>query len=224
MLVEKGADVNAQGGVYRNALYALNNTLVKSLSISPTSSVWHPVGQQPFVAPRPLRWLGLQGAGDSEASPYEVAERRVADVRNEELAGDDGGEEEFPVEEICGDRKLDDGGLELLVRWKSGEETWEPYENVAETKALAPWELLGDLDPRNAERRGSPVQRWLSLPLLVPSELEEKQRDHYRGVRTVVVLLWMITNFALCAVMLSSAGVEKIVPGEPGQSEAEIKA
>jgi hypothetical protein len=40
------------------------------------------------------------------------------------------------VEEICGDRKLDDGGVELLVRWKGGEETWEPYENVA---ALMVW-------------------------------------------------------------------------------------
>jgi hypothetical protein len=52
------------------------------------------------------------------------------------VVGDDGGEEEFPVEEICGDRGLDDGGLELLVKWKVGEETWEPYENVAQTEAL----------------------------------------------------------------------------------------
>ena len=50
--------------------------------------------------------------------------------------GDDGGEEEFPVEEICGDRRLDDGGVELLVKCKGGEETWEPYENVAETEAM----------------------------------------------------------------------------------------
>ena len=39
------------------------------------------------------------------------------------VVGDDGGEEEFPVEEICGERGLDDGGLELLVKWKGGEET-----------------------------------------------------------------------------------------------------
>lgn len=26
------------------------------------------------------------------------------------------------------DRRLDDGGLELLVQWQGGEETWEPYE------------------------------------------------------------------------------------------------
>jgi hypothetical protein len=39
------------------------------------------------------------------------------------------GEEEWPVEEICGDRMLDDGSVELLVKWKGGEKTWEPYEN-----------------------------------------------------------------------------------------------
>ena len=58
------------------------------------------------------------------------------------MVGDDGREEEFPVEEICGDRGLDDGGLELLVKWKGGEETWEPYENVAETEALDEYERL----------------------------------------------------------------------------------
>jgi len=57
-----------------------------------------------------------------------------------------------------------------------------------------------------------------------PSQLEEKQMDYYRGVRTVVVLLWMIMNFALCAVVLSTAGVDKIVPGHEGQTEDEIKS
>lgn len=45
---------------------------------------------------------------------------------------------------------------------------------------------------------------------LTPSQLDEKQQDYYRGVRTVVVLAWMITNFALIAVVLSAAGLEKI--------------
>ena len=39
------------------------------------------------------------------------------------VVGDDGGEEEFPVEEICGDRGLPGGGVKLLVRWEGGEET-----------------------------------------------------------------------------------------------------
>lgn len=43
-----------------------------------------------------------------------------------------------------------------------------------------------------------------------PTMLAEKQMDYYRGVRTVVVLAWMITNFALCALVLSTAGLEKI--------------
>lgn len=33
-------------------------------------------------------------------------------------------------------------GLELLVKWKDGAETWEPYENVAETEALDEYERL----------------------------------------------------------------------------------
>jgi chitin synthase len=56
-----------------------------------------------------------------------------------------------------------------------------------------------------------------------PDQIQEKQMDYYRGVRTVVVLIWMIMNFALVAVVLSSAGVEKIVPNN-GQSEEEIKS
>ncbi|KAK0720765.1 glycosyltransferase family 2 protein [Lasiosphaeris hirsuta] len=47
-----------------------------------------------------------------------------------------------------------------------------------------------------------------------PSQLEEKQMDYYRGVRTVVVLIWMIMNFALCALVLSTAGLERIETGE----------
>ena len=43
-----------------------------------------------------------------------------------------------------------------------------------------------------------------------PAQLEEKQLDYYRGVRTVVVLIWMIMNFALAAVVLSSAGLQRI--------------
>lgn len=54
-----------------------------------------------------------------------------------------------------------------------------------------------------------------------PSQLEEKQLDYYRGVRTVVVLLWMIMNFALAAVVLSTAGVDRIAPAK---DDAEAKA
>jgi chitin synthase len=55
-----------------------------------------------------------------------------------------------------------------------------------------------------------------------PAQIEEKQMDYYRGVRTVVVLIWMISNFALCAVVLSTAGLDRIVPNN-GQTEEEVK-
>ena len=51
-------------------------------------------------------------------------------------------EEWWEVEEICRKNRRDDGSWELLVRWKGGEETWEPYENVAETEALDEYERL----------------------------------------------------------------------------------
>ncbi|KAH6842964.1 hypothetical protein B0I37DRAFT_383308 [Chaetomium sp. MPI-CAGE-AT-0009] len=54
----------------------------------------------------------------------------------------DAGEEEWELEEICDDRKLDDGSVELLVNWKGRDETWEPYGNVAETEALDDHEHL----------------------------------------------------------------------------------
>ncbi len=50
--------------------------------------------------------------------------------------------EEWEVEEICGKNRRDDGGWELHVKWKGGEETWEPYDYVAETEALDEYERL----------------------------------------------------------------------------------
>ncbi|KAJ9156191.1 Chitin synthase 3 [Pleurostoma richardsiae] len=52
-----------------------------------------------------------------------------------------------------------------------------------------------------------------------PAQLEEKQMDYYRGVRTVVVLVWMCTNFALAALVLSTAGLEKITPTDATKSK-----
>jgi hypothetical protein len=53
---------------------------------------------------------------------------------------DNAGEEEWEVEKICNHRKLEDGGLQLLVEWEGGEKTWEPYKNVEETEALDEYE------------------------------------------------------------------------------------
>lgn len=52
------------------------------------------------------------------------------------MVDDDAGEEQRDVEEISDAGKLNDGGRELLGKWKGGEEIWEPYENVAETEAI----------------------------------------------------------------------------------------
>lgn len=49
------------------------------------------------------------------------------------------------------------------------------------------------------------------------AQVQEKQMDYYKGVRTGVVLIWMISNFALAAIVLSSAGLEKITPGTPDE-------
>lgn len=54
------------------------------------------------------------------------------------------------------------------------------------------------------------------------SDLQEKQMDYYRGVRTGVVLIWMVTNFALAAVVLSSAGLDKITPGDTNNDDTEL--
>jgi chitin synthase len=49
------------------------------------------------------------------------------------------------------------------------------------------------------------------------SVLEEKKMDYYRGVRTGVVLIWMLMNFALAAVVLSAAGLSTITPGSANE-------
>lgn len=42
------------------------------------------------------------------------------------------------------------------------------------------------------------------------SQLAEAQLDYYRWIRTLVVLIWMISNFGLCALVLSTAGLEDL--------------
>ncbi len=39
---------------------------------------------------------------------------------------------------------------------------------------------------------------------------KEQQEDYYAGFRSAVVLVWMFCNFALAAVVLSTAGVDRI--------------
>lgn len=59
-----------------------------------------------------------------------------------------------------------------------------------------------------------------------PTEAQkaEAQMDYYRGVRSMVVLVWMISNFALAAVVLSAAGLNRIEPDNPDGEEEDPNA
>lgn len=46
---------------------------------------------------------------------------------------------------------------------------------------------------------------------------EEKQADYYKGFRSAVVLVWVFCNFALGAVVLSAAGLQKFSPSGSSQ-------
>ena len=45
----------------------------------------------------------------------------------------------------------------------------------------------------------------------------EKQEDYYKGFRSAVVLFWMFSNLALAAVVLSTAGLERLTPDSGSQ-------
>ncbi|KAI8633635.1 glycosyltransferase family 2 protein [Xylariaceae sp. FL1651] len=47
----------------------------------------------------------------------------------------------------------------------------------------------------------------------------EDQMDYYRWIRSLVVLIWIITNFGLVALVLSTAGVEDLNPAQSQQAE-----
>ncbi|KAM5430932.1 putative chitin synthase [Microsporum canis] len=47
----------------------------------------------------------------------------------------------------------------------------------------------------------------------------EKQEDYYKGFRSAVVLAWIFCNFALGAVVLSAAGLERVGPNNKDNSQ-----
>lgn len=55
----------------------------------------------------------------------------------------------------------------------------------------------------------------------VPSA-SEKQEDYYKGFRSQVVLLWIICNFGLVAVVLSTAGLERITTNSNESTKSAI--
>ena len=54
-----------------------------------------------------------------------------------------------------------------------------------------------------------------------PSQEAQIQEDYYKGVRSTVVLVWLLMNFALIAVVLSSAGLDQITPEEEEENANE---
>ena len=50
----------------------------------------------------------------------------------------------------------------------------------------------------------------------------EKQEDYYKGFRSSVVLFWLICNFSLVAVVLSTAGLERITANVDDQTKSTI--
>ena len=47
----------------------------------------------------------------------------------------------------------------------------------------------------------------------------EHQEDYYKGFRSAVVLVWMFCNFALCAVVLSTAGLERVEVNKTNETQ-----
>lgn len=56
----------------------------------------------------------------------------------------------------------------------------------------------------------------LKIEKKIPSP-EDKQEDYYKGFRSIVVLVWMFMNLALCAVVLSVGGLQVLV--DPDEQE-----
>lgn len=53
------------------------------------------------------------------------------------------------------------------------------------------------------------------------ADLAEAQLDYYRWIRSLVVLIWMISNFGLAALVLSTAGLEKLHPDTANTAESQ---
>jgi len=61
------------------------------------------------------------------------------------------------------------------------------------------------------------------VPKKQPS-VEDKQEDYYKGFRSVVVLAWMFSNLALCAVVLETGGLQVVVSPSDEQKSKDNRA
>lgn len=78
----------------------------------------------------------------------------------------------------------------------------------------------GDLDDQY-ERELAVFSKKHVVVKKAPSEAQkaEAQMDYYRWIRSLVVLIWMITNFGLVALVLSTAGLEKLTTEQQDDSQ-----
>ena len=75
----------------------------------------------------------------------------------------------------------------------------------------------GDLNAQyDAEMRL--ISQKAAKEVKVVSEAEH-QEDYYKGFRSAVVLVWMFCNFALCAVVLSAGGLERVRVGADSKKD-----
>jgi chitin synthase len=66
-----------------------------------------------------------------------------------------------------------------------------------------------DLNTQYEKELNEFARAWVP-PKKVPSD-DDKQEDYYKGFRSIVVLAWMFTNLALCAVILNTGGAQVII-------------
>lgn len=59
------------------------------------------------------------------------------------------------------------------------------------------------------------MRKFVDKAPKVPKQVSpsDRQADYYNDFRSSVVLAWMFTNFGLCALVLSTAGLERVVVG-----------
>ncbi|KAI0836648.1 glycosyltransferase family 2 protein [Hypoxylon sp. FL0890] len=78
----------------------------------------------------------------------------------------------------------------------------------------------GDLDAQY-ERELAVFSKKHVVVQKAPTEAQkaEAQMDYYRWIRSLVVLIWMITNFGLVALVLSTAGLERLDTKQAEESQ-----
>jgi hypothetical protein len=74
---------------------------------------------------------------------YKISQgRKTGWIKKMYVTADEADDSKYIAEEILDQRELVKGKHEYLVQWEGwpGQDTWEPFENVEGTKALAAWE------------------------------------------------------------------------------------